>query len=294
MFSIIIPSYNRKEYIPDLLKSLEYQTRTDFEVVIIDDCSQEPVEIKQFYSFPINVIRNQENKGAAESRNIGAAAAQKEWLLFLDDDDRFVIEKCEILAAEIHKNPQVNFIYHPAECVMINENFSYFTHPFNNVADISVDNLLKANKIGGMPMLAIKKSLFEKVGGLSNELLSLEDYEFLLKVISAVEFKPLYIDYALTKCAFHTQRASVSTNTDNTENAIQLIAEKYVKTPLQKQNFELNALYMLAYPHIMNLSRRAGGYYFKMFQQGKNIKYLAMAIATWISPRWAIHLKRYF
>lgn len=294
MFSIIIPSYNRKEYIPDLLKSLEYQTRTDFEVVIVDDCSQEPVEIKQFYSFPINVIRNQENKGAAASRNIGAAAAQKEWLLFLDDDDRFVIEKCEILSTEIHKNPQVNFIYHPAECVMINENFSYFTHPFNNVADISLDNLLKANKIGGMPMLAIKKSLFEKVGGLSTELLSLEDYEFLLKVISTAEFKPLYLDYALTKCAFHTQRASVSTNTTNTETAIQMIAEKYVKTPLQKQHFELNALYMLAYPHIMNLSRQAGGYYFKMFQQGKNIKHLAMAIATWISPQWAIRLKRYF
>lgn len=294
MFSIIIPSYNRKEYIPDLLKSLEYQTKMDFEVVIVDDCSEEPVEIKQFYSFPINIIRNNQNQGAAQSRNIGVKAAQNEWLLFLDDDDRFVIEKCEILADEINKNPMSNFIYHPAECIMTNENFSYFTHPFNKEQDISLDNLLKANKIGGMPMIAIKKSLFEKVGGLSNELRSLEDYEFLLKLVSEPTFKPHYVDYALTKCAFHTGRSSVSTNTENTEAAIQIIAEKYVKTEQQRKNFEFNSLYMLAYPHIMNLSRKAGKYYFQMFRQSLSFKHLAMAVVTFISPKWAINLKRYF
>lgn len=293
MFSIIIPSYNRQEYIPDLLKSLECQTTHNFEVIIVDDCSATPVVVKQFYSFPLKVIRNEVNQGAAKSRNIGATSAENEWLLFLDDDDRFALEKCEILAKEIQKHPQVNFIYHPAECIMVNENFSYYTHPFTNVKDISLNALIKANKIGGMPMIAVKKSLFSEVGGLSDELLSLEDYEFLLKLVSNDKFKPHYVDYALTKCAFYTKRASVSTNTQNTESAIKAIAEKYVKTETQREDFKFNANYMLAYPHIMSLSRKAANYFFAMFKQSLNVKYLAVALITLISPKLAINLKRY-
>ncbi|MDH2997976.1 glycosyltransferase [Pasteurellaceae bacterium LFhippo2] len=293
MFSIIVPSYNRKDEIPYLLESLEHQTVYNFEVIIIDDHSDEPVEIKKFYSFPVNVIRNEQNKGAAESRNIGARAAKNEWLLFLDDDDRFVTQKCELLEKTIKRNLAINFIYHPAECVMVNENFSYFTHPYTDEKLITLDNILAANKIGGMPMIGIKKSLFEKVGGLSTDLLSLEDYEFLLKLISDDTFKPKYMDEVLTKCAFHTKRASVSTNTQNTEKAIEMIAKKYVRTVKQDDNFKFNSQYMLAYPHIMNLSRTAAKYYFGMFKLSRNIKYLAVSIITLISPKFAINLKKY-
>ncbi|AGH38842.1 glycosyltransferase [Bibersteinia trehalosi USDA-ARS-USMARC-188] len=294
MFSIIIPSYNRQEYIADLLKSLECQTVHNFEVIIVDDCSTQSVEIKQFYSFPLKIIRNSVNQGAAKSRNIGANVAEKEWLLFLDDDDRFALEKCEILAHKISQDPRVNFIYHPAECIMVNEHFSYFTRPFTDIADITLDNLLRANKIGGMPMIAVKKSLFLSVNGLSDELLSLEDYEFLLKLVTNKNFKPCYVDNALTKCAFYTQRASVSTNTENTEKAIQAIAKKYVKTAQQQRNFTFNSLYMLSYTHMMNLSRKAGVFYLRMFCGSFNLKYLAIALITFISPKLAINMKRYF
>lgn len=91
MFSIIVPSYNRKEEIPALLESLTKQTTYNFDVVIVDDCSKEPVEVTQSYPFAVKVIRNETNQGAAESRNIGARNADNDWLLFLDDDDRFAM-----------------------------------------------------------------------------------------------------------------------------------------------------------------------------------------------------------
>lgn len=293
MFSIIIPSYNRKAYIADLLHSLESQTMHNFEVIIVDDCSPEAVEIQHFYSFPINLIRNSKNKGAAESRNIGAAHSKNEWLLFLDDDDRFALNKCEILTKHIKQQPEINFIYHAANCVMVNENFSYTTRPIQNEREISLEVILKSNKIGGMPMIGVKKDLFLSVGGLSSDLLSLEDYEFLLKLILHPDFKPKYIDLALTTCAFHTKRASVSTNTENTERAIASIANKYIKTEEQKQAFYLNSNYMLAYPHIMNLSRKAGVYYFNMFRQSLSLKHLIIACITFISPKLAINMKRF-
>ena len=110
MFSIIVPSYNRKEEIPALLESLTKQTTYNFDVVIVDDCSKEPVEVAQSYPFSVNVIRNETNQGAAESRNIGARNADNEWLLFLDDDDRFANDKCQKLADVIAEHPDVNFV----------------------------------------------------------------------------------------------------------------------------------------------------------------------------------------
>ncbi|HBO39116.1 MAG TPA: glycosyltransferase [Pasteurellaceae bacterium] len=292
MFSIIVPSYNRNAEITALLESLAQQTVQNFDVVIVDDCSQNPVEIDRTFSFPVQVIRNAQNAGPADSRNIGARHAQHDWLLFLDDDDRFATDKCQILEDVIARNPTINFIYHPAECLMVNENFTYFTHPYTNIADLTIENMLLANKIGGMPMIGIKKDLFFKVNGLSTELKSLEDYDFVLKVVTDDSFVPRYIDKPLTKCTFHTKRSSVSTNTENTEKAISHIQRTYVKTEQQAQHFQLNSLYMLAYPNLMNLSRKAAKYYFEMFKCSRNIKYLIITIITLMSPKLVIHLKR--
>lgn len=294
MFSIIVPSYNRKAEIPNLLASLMQQTLHNFEVIIVDDCSKEAVENFEQYPFDVTILRNEKNQGAAQSRNIGVAQARYEWLLFLDDDDRFLPNKCEVLAKTIEQNPELNFIYHPAECRMVNEGFTYFTRPHYDTKLLTLDNMLLVNKIGGMPMLAVKKSLFEEVGGLSAELYSLEDYDFILKLVSSPNFNAQYVDQALTRCVFYTKRASVSTNLSNIEKAIEQIESKFVKTPLQQQNFALNRLYMLVYPNIMNLSRKAAWYYWQMFKLNKNIKMLIIALVILISPVLAINMKRFF
>lgn len=292
MFSIIVPSYNRKDEIPALLHSLASQTTYNFEVVIVDDCSKEPVFITDHYPFPFRIMRNETNQGAAESRNIGARAATGEWLLFLDDDDRFANDKCERLASVIAAHPEVNFIYHPAKCEMVNEGFSYVTNPIEP-QEISVERILLANKIGGMPMIAVKKDLFLKIGGLSTALRSLEDYDFLLKLVKDPTFKPYKLNEPLTHCTFHTKRSSVSTDTNNTQKAIDYIREHYVETEEQARNFAINAQYMLAYPHVMNLSRQAAKYYFNIFKQTKSVKQLVIALVVLISPKLAINLKRF-
>ncbi|WP_150538385.1 glycosyltransferase family 2 protein [Actinobacillus vicugnae] len=292
MFSIIVPSYNRATEIPALLANLERQTQKNFEVIIVDDCSTQEVVCEQKFTFPVTVIRNATNKGAAGSRNVGAEQAAYEWLLFLDDDDRFAEQKCEVLANALAQNPQANFVYHPAKCVMVNEGFSYITKPFPP-EKLNLDSMLLANKIGGMPMFGIKKSFFLALGGLATDLKSLEDYEFVLKLVSSPNFSPIFVDQPLSICSFHTQRASVSTNIANTELALTAIRQKYVKTELQSNNFAMNALYILSYPCAMNLSRQAASYYFQMFKRSRSIKHLIIAIVTFISPKLAINMKRF-
>lgn len=91
--SIIIPAYNKRDYICDTLESCKNQTYSDFEVIIIDDCSTDDTvsKIKEFVaknnSLPIKLFENEENKGVSYSRNYGISEATGKYVLFLDADD---------------------------------------------------------------------------------------------------------------------------------------------------------------------------------------------------------------
>ena len=75
MISVIIPMYNAGKNILHLLEGLNIQTRTDFEVIIVDDGSTDDsmdlVESnKNSYKFPLKLI-SQQNAGPAKARNVG-------------------------------------------------------------------------------------------------------------------------------------------------------------------------------------------------------------------------------
>lgn len=89
--SIIIPSYNRQEFILDALESTLNQGLKKLEVIIVNDGGQafdsELLEKARSFNFPVTLIEHTENHGLAASRNTGALHACGKWLCFLDDDD---------------------------------------------------------------------------------------------------------------------------------------------------------------------------------------------------------------
>ena len=91
--SVILPCYNiDDEYFKRGMESVLAQTFTDFELIVVDDCSPNPNNVKYVKSLQekdsrIKLIQNNPNQGAAESRNIGLAAARGEYIAFFDGDD---------------------------------------------------------------------------------------------------------------------------------------------------------------------------------------------------------------
>ena len=87
-YSLIIPVYNRPDEVDELLESLCHQTHKDFEVLVIEDGSQNKCEeVVQRYLSCLDVrYFYKENSGPSPSRNYGAERSRGEFLLILDSD----------------------------------------------------------------------------------------------------------------------------------------------------------------------------------------------------------------
>jgi glycosyltransferase involved in cell wall biosynthesis len=86
-FSVLVPAYNREQYIGQAIDSVLSQTFTGFELFVIDDGSTDKtLQILESYGSRIQVLR-QTNQGPEVARNKAAALAQGEYLVLLDSDD---------------------------------------------------------------------------------------------------------------------------------------------------------------------------------------------------------------
>ena len=105
-FSIIIAVYEREEELSELLQSLEKQTDSDFEILIVDDGSENSLErlVNQFHS-NLNIrYFYKENSGPAKSRNYGMERASGNYFIFLDSDTIAPKDYIETVRKELDSN----------------------------------------------------------------------------------------------------------------------------------------------------------------------------------------------
>lgn len=90
-FSVVIPLYNKRNYIERAINSVLKQTYTFFEIIIINDGSTDGSEevVKSFSDTRVKLY-SQNNKGVSNARNSGAKFAKADWLAFLDADDEYM------------------------------------------------------------------------------------------------------------------------------------------------------------------------------------------------------------
>lgn len=98
LVSIIMPSWNTENFIAESIQSVLAQTYTNWELIIIDDCSTDNTDsvVESFLEDKrIKYRHNKKNLGAALTRNYGLREARGEWVAFLDSDDLWMPEKLE-------------------------------------------------------------------------------------------------------------------------------------------------------------------------------------------------------
>lgn len=103
LFSVVIPVYNRTEALERAVRSCLLQSWLDYEVIVVDDGSDEPIasSLESVEDPRVRCIRVEPNAGVSNARNVGMQQASGQYVAFLDSDDEFTPDKLAVCAREI-------------------------------------------------------------------------------------------------------------------------------------------------------------------------------------------------
>ena len=161
--SIITPAYNCEKYLEEAVDSVLSQTMTDWEMLIIDDCSVDNTyscmqKLAQRDS-RIRIFRNMQNAGAAATRNYGIRQARGRWIAFLDSDDLWRTDKLQKQMELLDKYPEASFLF--TGSAFIEDDGMTIAHTLHVPEKVSRRKLLSQNVISCSSVL-IKRELMLK------------------------------------------------------------------------------------------------------------------------------------
>ncbi len=199
--SVIIPAYNRADFIGAAIDSVLDQTRMPQQILVIDDGSTDDTpEVLARYRAPVTVIR-QPNRGRSAARNAGLAAATGEAIIFLDSDDLMMPECIERCAAVLERRPEVGVVYSDAYlCDQQAQPLALYSKamPGPRPSGRVLRDLARRNFLTITSM--VRRSCLEGVEfeiGMEH----CEDYDFWRRIAVRCDFQ--YIDEPLMRYRFH-------------------------------------------------------------------------------------------
>jgi glycosyltransferase involved in cell wall biosynthesis len=181
--SIIIPTYNKGEYISKCLQSVMDQTFTKWEAIIVNNYSEDnTVElIKQFNEPRFHLVDYRNHGVIAASRNEGIRRAKGKYVAFLDSDDWWYPKKLEMVMKYFD---QADVVYHDLDFYTSNgKKFLTFSRWRKLKKPIFNNLMIRGCALGNLTVVT-KKSIIDKVGGLSEDvsLIAVEDFDLWLKI----------------------------------------------------------------------------------------------------------------
>lgn len=232
LVSIITPCYNSESFIVETIKSVISQTYTEWEMLIVDDCSTDnSAEIIKEYSAKdsrIKYLRTDRPSGSPVlPRNKAIEAAKGEFIAFLDSDDIWLPNKIKE-QIDLFKSKDVAVVYSNYEKISEKgiKNHRYVIAP----TEIDYKNLLKSNVIGNLTGVYD----VSKVGKVYCQNIKHEDYVLWLSIL-----KKGYIakNTNTINALYRVRNNSVSSN------KLKILSWQWnILRNVEKQNF-LKALY---------------------------------------------------
>ncbi|MFN0088091.1 MAG: glycosyltransferase [Blastocatellia bacterium] len=181
--SVIIPAYNAEGYLAETIESALAQTRPPFEIIVVDDGSEDrTLEVARRYAPRVRAIRKP-NGGPASARNEAMRNASGEYLAFLDSDDLWVPDKLEEQVAFLDRHGDVGLVYGQALMFTQHGAERAFGRRIGFTEDPSFRLLLYGDFIPNSTVM-IRRSCAEAVGPLNErrELIAVEDYEYWMRI----------------------------------------------------------------------------------------------------------------
>lgn len=144
--SVIIPTFNSEKYILDAVNSVICQTFVDFELIVVDDASDDrTIETVSLIKDPrIKIFPQTENHGAGHARNFGIKKATGVFIAFLDSDDLWLPNKLSQQISFMKKN---NILSCYTQYMLIDSDGNTFSESGKLSQSLSYNQLLSYNQI---------------------------------------------------------------------------------------------------------------------------------------------------
>ena len=176
--SIVLPSYNGSKYIREAIDSIREQTYTDWELIIVDDCSKDDtLEIAREYEKTdkrIRVVHNEENQKLPNSLNIGFVQARGEYLTWTSDDNLYLQDALSVMIERLEKSDVAMVC---ADMCSIDANGDLMPGAISGYKD---EELYLYNSIGAC--FLYRREIIENVGPYDEHLFCVEDYDYWLRI----------------------------------------------------------------------------------------------------------------
>lgn len=267
MISIITASYNYSKYISETIKSVQTQTYSDWELIVVDDASTDnSVEIIRSFCDDkrIKLICHDKNKGLSKVIQTGLKYAKGEWIAFLESDDVWnkntLLERIQV----IKNNPQVGIIFNDIEefgdknsVLAIKNNLENYRKKISNLSfprnifyDINVDNLLLT-----FSAVMIKQKFLENCP-LNSPIDALLDWWIFIHV--SFKNEAFYINKKLTKWRQHSDSYLYKKN-NKTHRSVNI--EAYIDV-WKKEKLGIKFLPFILKTTILTAYKRGSKFYF--------------------------------
>lgn len=181
--SVIIPTFNRAGMVSRAVSSVLGQTFQDFELIVVDDGSQDDTpRVLEAFNDRIRILSHPKNMGVSAARNSGIKAAKSPLIAFLDSDDHWLPRKLAVQTAFFEQHPEALVCQTEEYWVRHNRRVNPRNKHRKPSGDIFEDSLRMCLVSPSAVML--KRTLIDEVGLFDESLPACEDYDLWLRISS--------------------------------------------------------------------------------------------------------------
>lgn len=304
--SVLVPTYNRAQYLGEAVQSALQQTYQDLEVIVVDDGSTDhTAEIIRAITDPRLRYTFQENRGVASALNTAARLAQGEYVAMLGSDDRWNPELLATLTPRLEEEPTLGVVYARAQGMDANgQPLPQLLGAPQKFPGQPLPSLLYGDCVCAIAAV-IRRTCLEQVGGFDESLHANEDWDLWIRLAEHTRFA--YVPLVLAQYRMHADSLT-SGHAERYEKVLldrlRLIERYYARPTIPRAAFAVKAL-ALRNVHmdvtIRNLAvgrwRAAWHFFRKTLQVAPNpltttLRLLAVAIFDlWLSKTdWGVQL----
>ncbi|AFZ58639.1 glycosyltransferase family 2 protein [Anabaena cylindrica FACHB-243] len=254
MVTVIIPAYNAAQFLPAAITSVQQQTYSDWELLIINDGStDDTVAVVRQYQETNHCIHliHQRNQGVSTARNLGIEKSRGKIIAFLDADDQWLPDKLQQHLQHFQSHPRLGVSFSQVE-ILTPAGEPTGQVSSSRLTDLKPEHLLSENPTTTTSNWVVRKEVFAQVGGFSPDMSYSEDLEWLLRVICTGVWEIAGINQVLTR--YRTSSAGLSSNLYRMETGWnQLVEKAKIYAPQLVENYFALAQAL----HLRYLARRA-------------------------------------